>query len=192
MLPKVLEYAHILIKQHVSLIDVVVNATIGNGYDTLFLSSIIGEKGHVFGYDIQKDAIKNSTELLNRNGCTNVTLYDCGHENILTTIPNQYKGKISGAMFNLGYLPKGNKAITTKSSTTIKAIEQLLSILKVNGIIVIVVYHGHPSGKIEKNDLIQYVTKLDQKYFQVLRYQFINQKNDAPFVIAITKQKDYQ
>lgn len=141
MLPKVLEYAHILIKQHVSLIDVVVNATIGNGYDTLFLSSIIGEKGHVFGYDIQKHALKNSTELLNRNGCTNVTLYDCGHENILTTIPNQYKGKISGAMFNLGYLPKGNKAITTKSSTTIKAIEQLLSILKVNGIIVIAVYH---------------------------------------------------
>ncbi len=90
-------------------------------------------------------------------------------------------------MFNLGYLPKGNHEIITQAETTIKAIEKLIKLLKPEGIIVITVYHGHNSA--ERDELLKHLSKYNQKEIHVLKYEFINQKNDAPFIIAIEKRK---
>ena len=75
-----------------------------------------------------------------------MTLFQHGHENIKECIPANFHGKVTGAIFNLGYLPGGDKSIVTKPSTTISAIEQLLEIMAPEGIIVFVIYHGHPEG----------------------------------------------
>ena len=108
-----------------------------------------------------------------------------GHEHLSKYIQEE----IAGAIFNLGYLPGGSHDIITKGATTISAIQQLLSRLKIGGLIVLVVYPGHEGGKEERDAVIEYVSQLPQKYVHVLRYEFINQKNDPPFLIALEKMK---
>ena len=77
-----------------------------------------------------------------------------------------HKGHIDAAIFNLGYLPKGDKSIVTKPDTTIQAINSLLSLMSIEGIIVLVIYHGHSEGQIEKHALLDYLSTLDQKHAQ--------------------------
>jgi len=188
-LKRVLPFAKELLKTAAKPGDIVIDATIGNGHDTVYLAEIVGPTGHVFGYDIQAEAITNTTQLLKENGVENqVTLFHKSHSQIGETIPSHYHGQIAGAMFNLGYLPGGNKEIVTKAESTITAIEQLLTILKREGVIVLVIYHGHDEGKKERDAILNYVKTLDQKKAHVLQYQFLNQKNDPPFIIAIEKR----
>lgn len=189
MLEGVLPFARTLLKKAVRPGDIVVDATAGNGHDTLFLAGLTRDTGQVFSFDIQEEAIENTRNRLEEHGVQNrVTLIHQGHENIISSIPEQHHGKITGAIFNLGYLPGGDKSVVTKPQTTITAIEQLLEIMVPEGIIVLVIYHGHPEGKMERDELLSYVTGLDQKLVHVLRYQFINQKNEPPFIIAIEKR----
>ena len=110
-----------------------------------------------------------------------------GHENVAKYVTKP----VSAAIFNLGYLPGGNHEIVTKPNTTIQSIESLLKLLKVGGMIVLVIYHGHEGGKEERDEVIRFVSDLPQKYVHVLRYEFINQKNDPPFIIALEKVKEF-
>ena len=61
--------------------------------------------------------------------------------------------------------------------------------MKIGGLIVLVVYHGHEGGKEEKESLMHYVQQLPQSYVHVLSYQFLNQQNNPPFIIALEKMK---
>jgi tRNA G37 N-methylase Trm5 len=188
-LEKILPYSHSLLEKAAATGDIVVDATVGNGHDTIFLAKLVGPTGTVFGFDIQQEAIERTKEKLANNGLLDsVILFQSGHENLMNCIPDLYHGKIKAAIFNLGYLPKGDHSIVTKPETTIAAIKQLLEIMDVEGIIVLVIYHGHSEGKIEKEALLKFVTNLDQQKAHVLLYQFLNQKNDPPFVVAIEKR----
>lgn len=186
-LEKILKFASTLVKLTTKEGDIVVDATVGNGKDTLFLAQLVKTKGRVYGFDIQHQAIENTHKLLTDHFIDNVFLNEIGHEHILDSIPKKHHKQISCAIFNLGYLPHGDHRITTTYETTIEAIKQLLMILKVSGIIVLVVYPGHPEGKKEKDELIKFVSNLNQKEVQVLEYRFMNQINDAPFIIALEK-----
>ncbi|MFT4414911.1 class I SAM-dependent methyltransferase [Fredinandcohnia humi] len=186
---RILPFARKLLETAISDGDVAVDATIGNGHDTLMLASLVGENGHVYGYDIQKEAVNNTYSRLSENNLSErVTLFNESHNQILSTIPIQAHGKVTAAIFNLGYLPGGDKTIVTKPDSTIEAIEQLLTVLAPEGIIVLVVYHGHDEGAIERDYLIEYTSKIDQKIAHVLTYRFTNQINNPPFIIAIEKR----
>jgi predicted methyltransferase len=188
-LKKVLPFAKNLLETAITPGDLVIDATLGNGHDTVFLAGLVGEQGHVYGFDIQEEAVINSQHLLEEaNLIKRATLFKKGHEQISKCIPSAHHGKITAAIFNLGYLPGGDKSIVTKPATTISAIEQLLSIMSPGGMIVIVIYHGHPGGDIERDSLLQYVKTIDQKKADVLQYDFINQVNYPPFIIAIEKK----
>lgn len=188
-LERILPYAKGLMEKAVKNGDAVVDATLGNGYDTLFLANLVGEAGRVYGFDVQEQAVAATKERLCKNGLSErVTLFHRGHEHLDACIPSEEHGKITGAIFNLGYLPGSDKSIVTKPNTTISAVEQLLKMMAPEGIIVIVIYHGHPGGEIERNQLLQYCEELDQKVAHVLQYQFINQKNNPPFIVAIEKR----
>lgn len=185
----ILPFARNLLTKAVQPGNVVVDATIGNGHDTLFLAKLVGENGQVFGYDIQAEAIESTKKRLMENGLLDrVTLFHKGHENINTSIPQMFHGQITGAIFNLGYLPGGDKSIVTKPNTTVLAIQQLIEIMAQEGIIVLVIYHGHSEGAVEKDFLLDFVQNLDQRKVHVLQYQFINQENNPPFIIAIEKR----
>ncbi|MDX8359220.1 class I SAM-dependent methyltransferase [Cytobacillus sp. IB215316] len=188
-LERVLPYMRTLLQATLSKGDLAIDATVGNGNDTLFLSQLVGESGHIYGFDIQEQAILSTTKLLETHNVYNgVTLYQASHDTIIDTIPTELHGHIKAAVFNLGYLPGGNKEIVTKPTSTIQALEQLLSVLAVGGIIIIVIYSGHPEGKIERDEILHYASTLNQKDASVLQYKFINQINNPPFIIAIEKR----
>ncbi|KGG81385.1 SAM-dependent methyltransferase [Caloranaerobacter azorensis H53214] len=181
---KATDIAKKIIEARVKEGNVVIDATVGNGYDTVFLAKLVGETGKVYGFDIQIKAIENTkNKLTDSNLLNRVMLIKDSHENI----DNYVNEKVDLVIFNLGYLPGGNHEITTKPDSTIKAIEKSLGILKENGIIVLVIYHGHEMGKLEKNSIEQFVKELNQKQYTVIKFEFINQINNPPLIIAIEK-----
>ena len=184
-LERILPFAKTLIKQHIQDDSIVIDATCGNGNDTLFLAEQV-PNGKVFGFDIQKEAIEHTKEKI--ASFKHVTLIHDGHENILNDIPSDIIGNVDAAIFNLGYLPKGDKTIVTKPETTIQAIESIFKLLSTEGIIVLVIYHGHKEGQIERDELLRYLENFDQNKAHILKYQFINQVNHAPFICAIEKR----
>ncbi|MBM7554763.1 class I SAM-dependent methyltransferase [Thalassobacillus pellis] len=186
-LERVLDFAHNLLKTTLKQGDVAIDATCGNGHDTLLLSKLVGGDGHIYSFDIQEKAIDTTRKRLDDSGVTNTTLIHDSHDQISNYLPKEHFSGLKGAIFNLGYLPGSDKNIITKPNTTIEALDQLLTFIQPGGIVVLVVYHGHHGGKTEKDALIEYVTGLDQQGWHVLQYNFINQKNDPPFVIAIEK-----
>lgn len=188
-LERILPFARTLLEKAVGAGDIVVDATAGNGLDTLFLAKLTGDRGHVYAFDIQEEAIAGTLRRLQSEKLdSRCTLFQTGHENLKAMIPESKYGKVTAAVFNLGYLPGGNKTITTRANTTISAIEQLLEILAPEGIIVLVIYHGHPEGADEKDSLLHYVSTLPQEQAHVLQYSFINQVNHPPFIVAIEKR----
>lgn len=184
-IPASLKYSHVLLKQIIKPGDNVIDATMGNGNDTAFLAKQVGPKGNVYSFDIQKQALKKTRARLTREKLLpQVSLYYTGHQNILNTIGMP---SISGAIFNLGYLPGGNKKIITHPNTTISAIKQCLMLLQGGGLIVLVLYYGHPGGTTEKNQVLKFARRLNQKKYTVLKYQFINQIHEPPILVAIQR-----
>lgn len=187
-LQRVLQYAQHLLKDSVEEGDTVVDATAGNGHDTLFLAQLVGDNGQVYAFDVQKSAVDATLHRLLDNGLEHRALVlHTGHEEIAKHVQKP----VAAAIFNLGYLPGSDHDIITKPNTTIQAIQALLDLLKVGGIIVLVIYHGHEGGKEERDAVIDYVSKLPQKFVHVLRYEFLNQQNDPPFIIALEKVKAF-
>ncbi|MBP3635867.1 MAG: TIGR01212 family radical SAM protein [Bacilli bacterium] len=161
--------------------DLVVDMTIGNGNDTLFLCNLVN-KGHVFGFDVQKSAIDNTTKLLNENDFTNYTLFNESHENI-NRILNKYIGKISLILFNLGYLPGGDKSITTNHKSTLNALKNSFKMINNKGIILIVLY-SHKEGKKEEIEIKKYLIENNIDY-----NEFHNTDNtNSPFLIQIKRK----
>ena len=187
-LQRVLQYAQQLLKDSIDEGDTVVDATAGNGHDTLFLAQLVGDNGQVYAFDVQKEAVDATLLRLLDHGLEHRALVlNKGHEEVA-----QYVHKpVAAAIFNLGYLPGSNHDIITKPATTTQAIEDLLKLLKVGGLIVLVIYHGHPGGKEERDTVMDYVSRLPQKHVHVLKYEFLNQQNNPPFVIALEKMKEF-
>ena len=186
-LQRVLQYAQSLLEMSINEGEIAVDATAGNGHDTLFLANLVGDNGYVYAFDVQKQAVDATLHRLLDNAVEHRALViRDGHENIA----NYVTKPVAGAIFNLGYLPGSDHDIITRPNTTIQALESLLKLLKVGGMIVLVIYHGHEGGKEERDEVIQFVSELPQKSIHVLRYEFMNQKNDPPFVIALEKVKE--
>jgi 16S rRNA C1402 N4-methylase RsmH len=188
----VLPFARSLLRTFCKSGDIAIDATCGNGHDTLLLSTLVGSTGHVYAFDIQDQAIQNAKDRLTSSEAdSNVTFFHQSHDRMMEVLPASIKGKVAGAVFNLGYLPGSDKTITTKGDSTIQAIEQLMELLRPGGIIVLVIYHGHEEGKLEKELLMSYVSTIRQRTAHVLKYEFMNQQNDPPFIVAIEKKAGF-
>lgn len=187
-LHRILPFARQLFKETVQAGETVIDATAGNGNDTLFLAEHVGETGHVFAFDIQQSALDSTAELLG-DLKERVSLILDSHANVEKYVDAQ----IGCAVFNLGYLPHSDDlSIVTQSQSTIQAIHKMLGMLKKGGIIAISVYDGHDGGAEERDALLDYVMSLHQADVHVIRYQMINQRNNPPFLIAIEKMKDFK
>ena len=161
---------------------VVADFTMGNGYDTLYLCSLVPE-GTVYAFDIQETAIINTRKRLDEAMVTsNTVLIHDGHENAKKYI----QGEIDAGMFNLGYLPGGDKSVHTLYQSTLCAVKAAISMLKKGGVLVISVYPGHPEGQKEAETLIDMLSEYDKKLYSVSRFHIVN-SIDSPFVIAVEK-----
>lgn len=187
MLKNPLSYSHEIVKSAIDKGDFVIDATLGNGHDTLFLSELVGKDGKVFGFDIQKQAIQSTKNRLDQEERLHrVELIHDGHENMASYIPDNQE--IAAVMFNLGYLPKGDKEIVTKAETTVKAIKEALSLVKKGGVVSIMVYYGHPGTNGEKEAVDELVRNIPQEKFESLSYKFVNQRNNPPYLYILQRK----
>lgn len=166
--------------------DVAVDFTMGNGYDTEFLSKTVGENGRVYAFDIQEQAVESTRRHLQEVGCPeNYILIHDSHHNV----KNYVKEPIKAGMFNLGYLPgSGNKALTTSRSTTLPAVADAVELLDVNGVLLVAVYPGHPEGASEGRELTEYFGTLSRFKFTVTQIRIVNSP-DSPFFTVIERAK---
>lgn len=164
--------------------DVVIDATLGNGNDSLILLNLIGPTGLLYGFDIQREAVENTEARLKAAGHINFQLFCESHE-----VMNQFIQKpVQGIVFNLGYLPAGNKVCTTLWESTKAAITHGMAMLLPHGFISVMTYPGHESGREEDEALQGYFSQLDQKKFQIAQMHFLNQKNNPPKLYWLTKR----
>lgn len=162
--------------------DITVDCTCGNGFDTLWLAK---KSQKVYSFDIQEEAIESTKGLLKQNGVDNVILVHDSHENIKKHVLEEPKCII----FNLGFLPGGDKSITTKKESSLIAIKEALGILKVDGILSITMYPGHEEGAYEQELILEWAKNLSSKEYHVVFANMLNQSNRAPQVLWVTKKK---
>ena len=177
--------SHYFVAQALGEGEIAMDATAGNGNDTLFLARAVGPQGQVYAFDIQEDALTNTRRRLEEAGeLAQTRLIKDGHEHLARYV----RGPVAAVMFNLGYLPRGNHEIITRPETTCRAIEAGLELLRPRGVMSIVVYPGHPGGDREAAEVEGLVRKLDQTRFSVLRMDFVNRKQSSPYLLLIEKE----
>lgn len=178
--------AHKFILPQLENATLVIDATAGNGNDTLFLAKNSSAETTVWAFDIQPQAIANTRLLLANHGYLNkVRLILDNHANITDYI-NQ---PIDIAMFNLGYLPGGDHSKNTCPETTLQAVERILQLLTVGGLLTIAAYPGYEHGKTENVAVHQFLTTLPQQAFTVASWTMINQVNSPPVLYVIEKRR---
>lgn len=176
--------SHEIIEKVVKPGDVVIDATAGNGYDTVFLAKLVGETGRVYSFDIQEQAMLNTRKKLEDLGLAGrVVQIKDGHQNMDLYV----KEKVKAVMFNLGYLPGGDHSIGTKADTTIVAIKKALQLIQVNGIVTVVVYYGGDSGFDEKEAVMEFIKGIEFRQFNVMKTEFVNQPNCPPILVCMEK-----
>ena len=167
----------------------VIDATMGNGYDTLWLCNAVGENGRVYAFDIQQEAVDRTAKRLSDAQCRDrAKLYCLGHQHMAEVVDEL----ADAIVFNLGWLPGAEHGVTTRVETTLQAVEAALSLLKEEAVMTICVYPGHEEGTRELHALLDWASKLDHKRFDVMLKCFLNQPNDPPQLIAVRKLKTKQ
>lgn len=169
--------SHYIIEKFVENKDVAIDATLGNGHDCTFLSSIFRK---VYAFDIQKEACINYDNL-NKNNV--IVINDSHHK-----FPDYIKEYVNCIVYNLGFLPGGNKNITTLANTTLESIECGLKILISGGIMAIAIYRGHNEGLQEESFIIEYVKKLPKDTYGVMIHKYLNRSSTSPVLIIIEKK----
>lgn len=191
MAPNIVTLTHEYMHRWLHPGQIALDGTVGQGFDTLALCQCVGEHGHVYGFDIQPQAIAQTEARLTAHGIPSArfTLYPYGHEHLNEQLP---AGKlIDFAIFNLGYLPHGDKTIITTPQTTLAAMAQLLPRLSPAGHVLIAAYIGHPGGRDEYEALASELSTLDQQAFSVGRFEFINQKHLPPKLLIVERRADH-
>ena len=180
MIKRPIELSHDFLSQVLDKNSIAIDATMGNGNDTVFLSHLAKK---VYAFDVQEQALIKTREKLEQLNIKNVQHILDGHQTI-----NKYVTEpIRAAIFNLGYLPSADKSVITQPATTLTAIKKILERLEIGGRLAIMVYYGHEGGDKEKDAVLNFVKELDQQHFTVMLYQPLNQINTPPFLVMIEK-----
>ena len=178
-----LTLVHNAIKAYLPKGGVAIDATAGRGYDTAFLCELVGENGSVTAFDVQKDAIDSTRDLLDSKGLSARLILD-SHANMANYFE---KESVDCIVFNLGYLPKGDHSVFTHFESTKQAVESGLELLKRGGLMTVSVYYGGDSGYEEKDALLPWLKTIDDEKYQVLATFFYNWKKDPPIPFFIIK-----
>ena len=180
------KFAMRLTAEYINSGDTAVDATVGNGNDTLELSRLVGETGKVYGFDIQPIALMRASEFLMQSEApSEIELVYNGHEEMDRHISE----KVAAVVFNLGYLPSGKKQITTIADTTITALDKAIDMIKPDGIVTVVMYPGHTEGRLEKEKVLEWGSRLDKSIYHCAYISMVNQPENAPCIMLVTKKK---
>ncbi|PCJ52393.1 MAG: SAM-dependent methyltransferase [Planctomycetota bacterium] len=177
-----LGFNKLILKQVLSKGATVVDATCGNGHDTLFLAEHIGPQGKIYCFDIQSQAIQITTELVKSlDPLPNIEFINDSHIQFKEYIQES----VDLFIYNLGYLPNTDKNIITQFDTTLNSLNVAIELLKSGGFISILSYIGHDGGK-EFNHVNQWLNTLDPNEYSITKTEFILRKN-SPILFLIEK-----
>ncbi|HBN74820.1 MAG TPA: 16S rRNA (cytosine(1402)-N(4))-methyltransferase [Planctomycetaceae bacterium] len=188
IMPQLTDLAHAAVSKVVHKGDVVVDATVGNGHDTTFLSELVGTEGRVLAFDIQSVAIKQALERLRNSGHQNVTWFAMDHAHLAEVLQEEGISEVKAVMFNLGYLPGGDHEIVTRIDSTLKAIHAGLQALIVNGVMTILAYIGHPGGLDEAEAIETFLNKLNPEFYET-QFDYGNSPK-SPRLLIVKKTAD--
>lgn len=183
------ERVHELIGPWIPVGGTVIDGTMGNGHDTLFLGKAVGNKGCVYAFDVQEEALKTTHTYLEEQ--YEGSIYRESHVEQVQWIPGIHlihdsherlkllpiEQGIDAAVFNLGYLPGGNKEVTTRCSSTMEALASVTEGLKVGGVLSVVTYPGHNMGADEDAVISQWLETLSKKRYEVLMLAYMNRES---------------
>lgn len=182
---QITDWVQHFVKNQVKEGDCCIDATMGNGHDTLYLAKLVGRAGRVYAFDIQTEALAKTKERLKKE-----QLFDrCklildSHENMARYVEEK---EISCIMFNFGYLPGGDHKKATKAKSSLTAIDEGLKLLKRGGLMTLCIYSGGDSGFEEKDAILDYVQRLDSKKYLAIKTEYSNRKNNPPIPVLIVR-----
>ncbi|GAA0143352.1 methyltransferase [Lithospermum erythrorhizon] len=183
------EVAHSLWNHIIKNGDTVVDATCGNGYDTLAMLRMVADstlRGRVYAMDVQQVALEKTSALLDQHVTANekelVELFAMCHSNLGDVIPHGIPVRL--VAFNLGYLPGGNKKVMTRSETTRPALEAAKRILAPGGLISIMVYVGHAGGREEFETVQAFASGLHVENWSCCKLEMLNRPL-APVLVLL-------
>lgn len=181
-LPKAVDWCHQLLRNTFREGITAIDATAGNGHDTLFLVKQTGPAGHVFAFDIQQKALDSTARLLAENNAPTAafTLIQASHAHLEAHLPQLLHKKVSVVMFNLGFLPGGDKSLITEPATTIPALAAASRVLERGGILSVITYPGHPFGNEEALVVEKWMSALAPDAFEVQTIKAVNRVLPAP------------
>ncbi|KAI3820414.1 hypothetical protein L1987_07961 [Smallanthus sonchifolius] len=189
---KATEVAHSIWKHVVQKGDAVVDATCGNGYDTLAMVNMVADEsctGHVYSMDIQETALQNTACVLDKSLDPHkkemVELFATCHSKMEEVVPKGLTVRL--VAFNLGYLPGGNKTVITKSDTTLMGMKAASRILASGGLISMLVYVGHPGGMEEYEMVEGFASGLAVNEWICCKLQMLNRPL-APILVLLCKR----
>ena len=163
-----------------------IDATLGNGRDTLWLCGLVGPEGRVYGFDVQPEAVARTRARLEEAGVADRAALFCdGHQNMEKYVNEP----VDAVMFNLGWLPGAAHGVTTLVQTTLPAVRAALRLLKPDGLLTICVYPGHAEGDRERAALLEWAAALDPWRYDAMLRQYLNQPNCPPLLIAVRRKR---
>lgn len=171
------ELSHYIITNYLENKDIAIDGTLGNGFDTDFLAKNFNK---VYSFEIQKEPCN---EYINKN-INNVHIINDSHHKFKEYVNDE----VNCIMYNLGFLPKGDKNITTMHETSLKSIKDGLELLASGGIMTICIYRGHNEGKIEESFILDFLSKLDRKIFGVMTHSYLNRSKESPILVVVEKK----
>lgn len=187
-LTRPLDYVHDVLGLRLSSGDFVIDATAGNGHDTLFLARCVAPAGHVLAVDIQARAVESTRERLREAGLQRmVDVVEGSHADLRRlTVPDKH-GKVRAVMFNLGFLPGSDKDVITQPQTTVAALDAAAALLAPGGLLSILVYSGHAGGAAEAEAVQEWCESRDAGQWHVVQYRQLNRPNNPPWAILAEK-----
>ena len=164
--------------------DMAIDATCGIGQDTLLLAKLVGCEGKVWAFDVQSQALEKTKERLEATDfMSRVTLIQASHARMSDFVDEPVKA----ILFNLGYLPTGEREIKTSGESTLAALQQGEKLLLPEGIILVAVYTGHEGGTEEWATVKCWAEGLHPHEFNVWQSRQLNRSEKAPFLVLVEK-----
>jgi len=165
--------------------DRVIDATAGNGYDTVFLAECVGPNGKVIAFDIQELALISARARVDEAGL--LDRVDFIHGSHVGMASHAECGSVAVIMFNLGYLPGNDHAVTTEAADTLEALEVAFGLIRPGGALSVVCYPGHPAGASEAEAVEELFKGKTASGWRVAKYGALGTKRPAPFLLIAGK-----